>query len=268
MELTNYILQQAKLHKAKIAIGINPDTYTHEIQTTIERAHTKGYAEVTIVSNRPISTKVANIVAKNPAKELITLLKQKKIDGIVRGTLDIEDILHEFNNQLHIKKLLRIALLKAPSGKMFFMAPIGIDDGWTLREKIKIAKLGAEFIKRLGIEPTIGVLSGGRSSDKWRSKRIAQSLNTAEKLVAVLNKQNIAAEHMQILFEEAVKTKNFIIPPDGISGNLIFRSLCLVGKGIGIGGPLIGSDIIYIDTSRADAAYDLAIALASALTTI
>jgi putative methanogen marker protein 4 len=266
MNISHYIIQKAKLNKAKIAIGADIDC-AQKVITSAECAQAKGYAEVTIISKTRLATKVANIVVPNPAMQLISLLKQEKIDGVVRGTLGIEEILQAFYKQFHIKKLFRIALLKTPSGKMFFMTPVGIDDGWTLKDKVKLAINGAKFIKKLGIKPTIGILSGGRLEDKWRSKRIARSLATAEKLATALTKHNISAEHMQILFEEAVKTKNFIIPPDGINGNLMFRSLCLVGKGTGLGAPLIGSNIIYVDTSRANATYDFAIALASALKT-
>ena len=63
----------------------------------------------------------------------------------------------------------------------------------------------------------------------------------------------IDAKHYFILIEDAIKDgANFILAPDGISGNLIFRSIVLLGGGKGHGAVTLGMDEIYIDTSRSN----------------
>jgi predicted methyltransferase MtxX (methanogen marker protein 4) len=56
-----------------------------------------------------------------------------------------------------------------------------------------------------------------------------------------------------------------VIAPDGITGNLIFRTLALLGGGRGHGAPVVNIDRIFVDTSRASADYTNAIMLAKSL---
>ncbi|HNU35696.1 MAG TPA: methanogen marker protein 4, partial [Methanomassiliicoccales archaeon] len=72
-------------------------------------------------------------------------------------------------------------------------------------------------------------------------------------------------EHCQILIEDAVRTKNLVIAPDGISGNIIFRTMHLVDGCVSMGAPILNLDRVFIDTSRAKRCYTDSIALASAL---
>ncbi len=54
-----------------------------------------------------------------------------------------------------------------------------------------------------------------------------------------------------ILIEKALKDKcNIIIAPDGIIGNIIFRTLVLVNSWPSCGAITFGITGIYIDTSR------------------
>ncbi len=160
---------------------------------------------------------------------------------------------------------MRLAILKTPGGKAFFFAPIGIDDGWTIREKIKLGQIGSDFMRKLGIKEDIAVIGGGRKSDFGRSRVSDRSMRNAEKVAEALRKKGYRATCSYILIEDAVRKNNFIIPPDGICGNLIFRTMCLVGGGSGMGGPVIGADFVYVDSSRAGRAYENAICTASAL---
>ncbi|MDL5501593.1 MAG: methyltransferase, partial [Candidatus Methanoperedens sp.] len=52
--------------------------------------------------------------------------------------------------------------------------------------------------------------------------------------------------------------------PDGISGNLIFRTLVFLGGGYGHGAPVL-MEKVFVDTSRVGGHYTRAIMLASAL---
>jgi predicted methyltransferase MtxX (methanogen marker protein 4) len=73
------------------------------------------------------------------------------------------------------------------------------------------------------------------------------------------------ARHYEILIEDAVKTCGVIIAPDGISGNLIFRTLVFLGGGHGHGAPVLNIGKIFVDTSRASPDYTNALLLAASL---
>jgi predicted methyltransferase MtxX (methanogen marker protein 4) len=73
------------------------------------------------------------------------------------------------------------------------------------------------------------------------------------------------ATHYEILIEDAVKHCGLVIAPDGISGNLIFRTLALIGGGQSHGAPVVNIDKIFVDTSRASPNYTNALLLAAAL---
>ena len=89
--------------------------------------------------------------------------------------------------------------------------------------------LGAEHISRLGISPMIGVLSGGRIEDIGRNILVDRTLADGELVANRAMKLGLNAKHYTILIEEAIKESNFIVAPDGISGNLIFRTVAFLG---------------------------------------
>ena len=109
----------------------------------------------------------------------------------------------------------------------------------------------SRFLTSIGIKPKLGILSGGRPQDKGRSKKIDESIEGGEFLTSILSEHLIDVKHYFILIEDAIADgANFIIAPDGISGNLIFRTLVLLGGGKSHGAVTLGMDEIYIDTSR------------------
>ena len=71
--------------------------------------------------------------------------------------------------------------------------------------------------------------------------------------------------HYGILIEDAVSDVNFILAPDGVSGNLIFRTLVLVAGGYGYGAVVL-MDKVFVDSSRVGGHYTKAIMIAFALT--
>ena len=88
----------------------------------------------------------------------------------------------------------------------------------------------------------------------------------ALELVDRLNSEGYDAYHAEILIENAVNDADLIIAPDGISGNLIFRTMHLIGGALALGAPVINIDKVFIDTSRAKKDYKDSIALAMRLT--
>jgi putative methanogen marker protein 4 len=179
--------------------------------------------------------------------ELVDMLLNGSVDAAVRGSLNASKIM----GRLKVKypEILRSSLLEV-HGHRFLLAPVGIDEGDTVSQKVQIINAGAEFLLKLGIKPEIAVLSGGRAQDKGRSQKIDDSIAEGE-LVTAITRNKYPVKHYFILIEDAIKDgSNFILAPDGITGNLIFRSLVLVGGMKSYGALTLGIKEIFIDTSR------------------
>lgn len=206
-----------------------------------------------------------NVEVFNDSAKIISALKKGEIDAIVRGTLQSSDFLKEVKNNYEIDKIFRIGLLGTYDKKYFFFAPLGIDEGENLKEKELFVEYAKDLLKRFKVEPKISVLSGGRAKDLGRSERVDKSIVEAEVLA-----EKYGINHAEILIENAIINSNFILAPDGISGNLIYRTLIHLGCGSSHGAlyyPLAIDDTIIVDTSRAapKEEYISSIALANAI---
>jgi putative methanogen marker protein 4 len=158
-----------------------------------------------------------------------------------------------------------VAFLITAKGTPFFLAPVGIDEGNSISDKIELVRRSSDYIRRFGVEPSVGVISGGRMGDLGRDREVDRTLAEGDFIANRLQEINIRARHYTILIEDAIKESNFILAPDGITGNLMFRSLVFLGGGDGIGAPVLMDDYVFVDTSRAGGHYTFAIMLASAL---
>lgn len=202
-------------------------------------------------------------IIKDEETALIAL-KRGDIDCLVRGTLRSSYFLKALYKQYNLQKTYRIALLGSVDKKYFLFAPVGIDEGESLKEKISLANYGKDLLSTLGIEPRISILSGGRSDDLGRSRYVDMTIIEARRIAEELN-----VMHHEIMIEDAIQESNFIIAPDGISGNLIYRTLVHLGGGSSHGAlyyPLAKEGTVIADTSRAadEEEYKTAIMLANA----
>lgn len=266
-DLVDIIRKKAIQNRAKVAIGIRDPT--KKIILSAEEAHDQGFAEVILVGNQQEITSLGTfleVVGTNePEKVMVDLLASGYVDAAVRGTARASDTLSYLKRTLNMEKLHRVALLTTAEGTPFFIAPVGIDEGEDLADKMEFARLGSEHIRRFGIEPVLGVLSGGRMGDLGRNIRVDRTLADGEFIVNRLKEMDIQAKHYTILIEDAIKEANFIIAPDGISGNLIFRTLVFLGCGDGMGAPVLMDKYVFVDTSRVGGHYTKAIMVAGAL---
>lgn len=226
------------------------------IYDSVAAARARGYGEAIIYTS---------------PRELFNDLSRGKIAAALRGNLPANILLRQLKKKFSLERTLRAALLSVPrpiADQYFFLAPVGIDEGSTPDEKLDIILKSRELLALLGFRAKIGVLSAGRFEDVSRSERIKRSLEEGEKIVHAAQAEGISAVHYGIQIEEALKNSNLIIAPDGVSGNLIFRTLHYLGGGSALGAPelnLLAKGKIYIDTSRDKKDYTGAIALGSAL---
>ena len=208
----------------------------------------------------PASASVKVREHPNPELALVSDLMSGAIDAAVRGTLPASGTLKALKKAAGVDHLERIALLETVHGIKFLFAPVGVDEGWTVDAKLELIKKGRVIAHKFHLPEKVGVLSGGRLGDIGRHDLVDRSLADAE-LVARLGN----AQHYEILIEDAVKTCGLIIAPDGISGNLAFRTLTFLGGGHGHGAPVVNIDRIFVDTSRASPDYTNALLLAVSL---
>ena len=101
--------------------------------------------------------------------------------------------------------------------------------------------------------------------DFGRSGLIDESLQAGKKLFYMAKDEGFNVSHNGILIEEAYKDSNVIIAPNGIVGNLLFRTLNFLGNARSFGAPVLNLDDVFIDTSRSKDDYTDSIMMASAL---
>ncbi len=247
--------------KNTIGIGVGPGDVEQLVQG-IERA--RPHAHVVLVGKAAIEG-WEFVEVEEPERKLIELLFDGTIDAAVRGTVSARKALQILKEHAGVRRVHRSALLSTLDGAEFFLTPVGVDEGSSVRERAYLAIKTAMLLDAVNIAPKVGVLSGGRTEDKGRTRTVDRTLDRAEQVTQRLLASGIDATNFGILIEEAVQSSNVLIAPDGISGNLIFRTLTFLGGGKGYGAPLLGLSHTFVDTSRSGFAFENAIILASAL---
>jgi len=259
-DLLNKFKESAYRERRKIGIGFGDPNYA--VFEGIK--NTRDFADVVIVG-AVHSDEFEVINTLQPEKVLIDMLIDCDIDGAVRGTISASKVLPYLKQRLNVEQLYRAALLSTHTNKPFFLAPVGIDEGHTITGRLELALRASYLLTKMGVVPKVGVLSGGRPEDVGRSNIVDVTLKEAKELTNLLKSAGINAINYNILLEEAIKCTNLILAPDGLCGNLVFRTLVFLGGGRGHGAPLIGLPYTFVDTSRSGTAFEDAILLASAL---
>jgi len=259
-----YIAQMARSNHARVAIGIG-SRHADAIHLA-ESAHSQGFAEVLLVSEEEQDSTLEQVICNNPPAKLVELLVNEDVQGVVRGSLPSSECMENIKSGFNMEGVQRAAILQTTSAEsMFMLAPVGVDEGLTASSIVEAGRQAAGILTRIGIAPKVGVLSSGRKEDRERHPLIGTSIDESESICENIGKSGIPCENCQILIENAVKSCNVILAPNGVMGNLIFRSLCLLGGGIGFGAPVLNIPAVYVDTSRVSFAYERALATASML---
>lgn len=215
----------------KIAIGIGTN---NNILKAIEEFEKEYQADIDLVHDD---------------NDLANAILDDDIDAVVRGSLAASGVIKKVKE--NFPDISRATYVNG-EGKEFLLSPVGIDEGSTIDEKFKIAENCGEFLEKLGKEPKIAILADGRKGDYGRSEKISKSIDDSEKLTQMIKENtDFEVKNYYILIEQAIQDKcNVIIAPDGIIGNIIFRTLILVNSWPSYGAVTFGINGIYIDTSR------------------
>ena len=241
------IIRKKLVERKRIAVGLYRFDETSEKRIKKAKELAKDFADVIVIDE-----------GEETEKTLIDLLKKGDVDAAIRGTARASKILEILRKEF---TTYRIALLETADGKLFLLAPVGVDEGKSVKEKLIMIEEAKKISKKLGLKGTVAILAGGRYGDVGRSEAVDISLATAELTARLAN-----AKNYEIKIEEAVK-EDIVIAPDGISGNLIFRSLCYLGIGREYGAVYTNLPFKLVDTSRSQSpeGYARAIALASVI---
>ncbi|HSD59032.1 MAG TPA: methanogenesis marker protein Mmp4/MtxX [Methanotrichaceae archaeon] len=248
--------EQARKSRARIGIGL----WKADADLLKSLHEAAEFAELVLVGDACVSG-LECIPSEQPWNDLVRLLAEGKIDGAVRGNLPAGRTMRALAEEFDIK-VRRLALLEL-SGWAFFFGPVGIDEGETISDRLGLILEGAKYLGRMGISPSVSVLSGGRMEDLGRSERVDRSLAEAEFIAARARESGIEAKHKGILIESC-RGDDMIIAPEGVSGNLVFRTLLLLCGANSLGAPVL-MDKVFVDSSRARGNFNGPVMLASAM---
>lgn len=254
----------AKKHFSKIAIGLTDEPRQRGVTIAgALQAYKRGFVEPILIGRNIKKIKdILCIHSDNPAKSLVDILIDGQVDGIVRGSL----VASEFMNYLKVNHkdkettmfTARLALIQSSiSDNTFLIAPIGIDEGFSIDEKIFAVKKGINLLKKLNIVPKVSVMAGGLDpQDIGRHPYTDSTIRDSNTLIAKFE-NDIEIFTDGIVVEKSIeKGANFIICINGINGNLLFRSLIRLSSDWKSFGSLLLSNAshydkkIIVDTSQ------------------
>lgn len=265
MNILNFFESRAKGKTANIGIGLGSEQSQNlKVFKITQYFLKKNSSKILFFGEQKAISKILNesttskgnfefIESNEPEKDIINYLKQNTINAVIRGNLSSSKFLMHLKNRLNVSEINRLALLESFNSKQFFFGPVGIDECNDYQKKINFIENAIIFFKSLGIEPKISILSGGRLGDTGRDAYVDKTINIAKQLILHFKDKypKLNIKHDEILIEASLKNKsNLIIAPDGISGNLIYRTLVHLGGGKAYGAIYLGLGSTIIDTSR------------------
>ncbi len=159
--LKQVFLNQAKRQRRKIGIGIiHPES---EIIESIKRG--SEFADIVIVGTELNGFDCfATKDDQEGSRVLVQLLKDKRIDGLVRGQLKdsvtLNTFMEVFNKQIpHNRKQCPVVLENSDGTVSTVLVSGSIYHGHFLEDKIYEAERTIKYMENFGIRPKIGIMS-------------------------------------------------------------------------------------------------------------
>lgn len=261
------IKERIRLGKPKIGFGLSEPN--KEILKSLVKS--KKYAEIVLVGPSAIKNVkgFAKIISQEPEKDLAKMLFNEELDGIVRGTIDDFKTWEAYQKLIgpeKSNKMIELALMEDFYGRQFFLSQASNPLGWSREEKIKDCEGIINFMKlELGLKPKIGLITGVRHETYQRKKKVKeevqrilnQTYEDADFIADYFTKRKIVAKNYAIEIETALKEEcNIIVPPNGMVGNQIFRTLILVGGGKFLACSRANFPHPYEDNSRSETDFE------------
>ena len=202
---------------------------------------------------KSLKPKLSIIESKYPEIDILKFLHDQVIDAVIRGNLSSTKFLKNLKNTFNVLEVNRLALLETFKGYQFFFGPVGIDEWADIEKKILFIEKALKQFDNLNLTPKISILSGGRIGDIGRNSQVDNTITIAKEIVDFFKNKyrTLEISHDEILIENAIKNNaNLILAPNGISGNLIYRTLVHLGGGKAYGAIYMDLGHVIIDTSR------------------
>lgn len=237
-----FIKGKLELGKPDIGFGLKePDS---EILESLERG--KKYANITLIGPKAIESieGFKKVIDDNPEKKLANMIYNNEFEGIIRGTIDdfltLETYQSLIGKELAAKEI-ELILLEDIKGRQFYLSECSNPRGWDRESKMHGVIGVVDYMKNeLCITPKVGFLTGIRhdtftrrkENDEWPISYLKETYEDAQYGVEYFTKEQVEAKNYAIELSTALDEGcNIIVPPNGMVGNQIFRSLCLVGGG-------------------------------------
>lgn len=252
-----------KTRKPRIGFGLREPH--PEILKSLRKAGR--YAHITLIGPKSISAVrgFEKIISSEPENKLAELLAEEVFKGIVRGTIDDFKTFEAYSSLIgkaKAKKMRELVLLEDAQGRQFFLSEASNPGGWSGAEKKKSCQAISHFMKtELNITPKIGFITGVRHETYQRKGKVREGVQgvlnktyeDAETLSRYFRKRKVHAKNYAIEIETAIQDGcNIIVPPNGMVGNQIYRTLTLIGGGRVLTASRINLPHPYEDNSRSE----------------
>lgn len=248
--------QKARQQKRTLAIGLtHPD---QEIIDSLKKA--SQYADLVIVGSEiPGFTSYPTKDDDEATKLIIQMLKEKQVDGIVRGQLKDSSTFKEFFKQfgkeeIPSKRKVSPCIMQSADGKHeFVMSEASIYHGMTYEDKLFLAERTIKYIEDdLGVKPKIAVMSARRPTSIVGEYPLIEEVDErCLKVADALEAKGYEVKRCYFEYEAALEWgANYIIPQMGMVGNAVFRALHYMSGWKILSCPYLDLGAVYEDGSR------------------
>lgn len=253
-DIPKLFLERAKKHRRKIGIAI-----MRPIPETVESLKKASeYADLLVVGTKVDGFE--NIIEQDQdeaSRILIGLLKDGKVEGIVRGQVKDSFTLDEFHRQFGKEPLpsnRKVAPGVLQKGEYCFVASTcSVYHGMTLEDKIYEVERLIKYMKEdLGLEPRIGVMSSLRPTSKvGKYKQLDDLAELNRKLNEYLVSKGYDSKEYYFEYETAVWDHcTLIVPSMGLVGNAWIKALLYLGDWNLLACPYLDLGVVYEDGTR------------------
>ena len=143
-----------------------------------------------------------DVIPIHSEDQLVELLLNGYANAAIRGSLNASKIMLKLREK-YPNKISRASFISL-NGHKFLLAPVGIDEGEDISQKLRIAEDQVLNFKIHWYQTKNWYFSGGRPQDKGRSERIDESIEGGEFLTSLLAEKMIDVKHYFILIEDAI----------------------------------------------------------------
>lgn len=261
-------------NKKRNKIGVGIAKATPRVRESLKAV--AKIAEITVVGEKVPGL---NHVASKTIGPLIKMVRDKKVDGMVRGNFDALDFYSAVRKIMkHEGQILQVGLMKLNGIKMIDEEKTGVfapimtspSNERTCADKIKQIDLHVKFFEEYGIEPKIGLLSAGKPIDIEEAiPEIDRTLTEAEFLVNWYTKKGYFVKHYNHQIEYAVGECNIVVMQNAIAGNLAAHVMLYLGTTDYLGGIVTNvGDYVIVDDSEAMQDFSQCVKFANAMVNI